>query len=139
MQRKVSGAWRILRNRGLSGVIRRIVWYAYRWWTSDHVWLGRVVEFSGNQVVIDGSRFDLSNPVIGTPQKAGFLLRNYENGERTALRLIPSAIGLPVIELGGSIGVVACISSQHFGNPERHVVVEANPALIPVLTANRDL
>lgn len=139
MLRKISGAWRILRSRGPVGVIRRIGWYANRWWTSDHWWLGRIVELTGNHAVVDGVRFDLSSPLIGTPQKAGFLLRNYEYGERAALQFIPLDIGLPLVEFGGSIGAMACSSSKHFGNPERHVVVEANPYMIPVLTGNRDL
>lgn len=139
MLQKITGAWRILRKRGLGGVIRRIGWYINRWWTSDHVWLGRIVELSGNRATIDGVRFDLSNPVIGTAQKAGFLLRNYEYGERAALPFMPRDLGLPLVEFGGSIGSMACSSSKYFGNPEQHVVVEANPYMIPVLTRNRDL
>jgi len=139
MLRKVKGAWRMLQTRGTGAVIRRVGWYVQRWWTSDHWWLGRIIELTGNRAVLDGLRFDLSSPVIGTPQKAGFLLRNYEYGERTGLAFIPSNLGLPLVEFGGSIGAMACAASKHFGNPEQHVVVEANPYMIPVLTRNRDL
>lgn len=139
MLQKITGAWRILRKRGLMGVVNRIIWYANRWWTSDHVSLGRIVELTGNRATIGGVHFDLSNPVIGTAQKAGFLLRNYEYGERAALPFMPRDIGLPLVEFGGSIGSMACSSSKYFGNPERHVVVEANPYMLPVLTRNRDL
>jgi FkbM family methyltransferase len=139
MLRKVKGAWRMLRTRGLGAVIGRIGWYRQRWWTSDHWWVGRIVELTGNRARLDGARFDLSSPLVGTPQKAGFLLGNYEYGERVILRRIPADIGLPIVELGGSIGVVACISNRYFDRPKHHVVIEANPYLIPVLTRNRDL
>ena len=58
MQRKVRGALRILHKRGLKGVIERIGWYINRWLTSDHWWLGRIVELTGNRAVVDGVRFD---------------------------------------------------------------------------------
>jgi FkbM family methyltransferase len=52
-------------------------------------------------------------------------------------RWLPSDI--PVIEFGGGLGAVSCLSSRKLDDPSRHVVVEANPAMATVLEHNRDL
>jgi FkbM family methyltransferase len=61
----------------------------------------------------------------------------YEHEEREAIRcyLPPES---PVIELGASQGVVSCITNRILNDRNRHVVVEANPFLVPLLTRNRD-
>jgi FkbM family methyltransferase len=61
----------------------------------------------------------------------------YENEEREAIKRYLSS-DLPVIELGGSQGVVACITNRVLKAKTLHVVVEANPNVIPLLTRNRD-
>ena len=63
---------------------------------------------------------------------------DYELPERFAVKryLRPST---PVVELGASLGVVSCAINRRLSNPERHVAVEANPAVLPILTGNRDL
>jgi len=43
-----------------------------------------------------------------------------------------------VIELGGCIGVVACVTNRILARPMNHIVVEANPSLIPYITINRE-
>ena len=60
----------------------------------------------------------------------------YEAPERFAVRhfIHPS---LPVIELGASIGVVSCLLNRRLRHPADHVVVEANPRVLPVLEENR--
>lgn len=98
---------------------------------------GFVVQARGNQVVIDDSRFSLDSPCISTYAKGGFTSASYEAAERKAIAqyLDPA---LPVVEFGGAVGVVACLTNRKLVDPRRHVVVEANPQLIPLLTANRD-
>jgi FkbM family methyltransferase len=44
-----------------------------------------------------------------------------------------------VLELGGCLGVVSCTTNQLLRDRSRHVVVEANPLLIPWLFRNREL
>ena len=44
-----------------------------------------------------------------------------------------------MIELGGSMGVVACVTNLLLKNPTAHVVVEANPLAIPQLELNKRL
>jgi FkbM family methyltransferase len=107
------------------------------WRSRDHWWLGRIVELIGNTVSIDGSRFFVGAPVIGTALKSHLLLGDYETGERAAIaRLVNPS--LPVIELGGCLGVVAALTNRRLLRRDRHVVVEANPDLLPVLRRNRD-
>ena len=44
---------------------------------------------------------------------------------------------LPVVELGGSIGVVACVTNRLLKDRTAHLVVEANPLAIPHLERNK--
>lgn len=44
----------------------------------------------------------------------------------------------PVIELGGSLGVVACFCNKRLNDPSQHVVVEAHPHIASLLESNRD-
>jgi len=61
----------------------------------------------------------------------------YEGPERTAAkRYIRSDI--PVVEFGGSLGVVSCVLNRRLKNPRHHVVVEANPHVLPALLENRN-
>ncbi len=65
-----------------------------------------------------------------------FLFGDYEQYERKAVLEYLSP-GLPVIELGACLGVVSCITNKRLQHPKRHVVVEANPAVVPFLKRNR--
>jgi len=44
-----------------------------------------------------------------------------------------------VLELGGCLGVVSCVTNKRLGAKACHVVVEANPNCIPPLTRNKEL
>lgn len=128
--RRIAGGivWRL-------AVFRRQVAH---WWNHDHVWLGRLVEWSGNRVCLDGCRFDVSHRQISSALRDRLLRGRYERAERAILRdwLDPAA---PVIELGGGIGVIATLINRRLHDPTRHFVVEANPALIPVIHTQRTL
>ncbi len=64
--------------------------------------------------------------------------QKYESAERHAVaRYLRRDI--PVVELGGSMGVVACVTNKLLKDPTAHVVVEANPLAIPHLELNRKL
>jgi FkbM family methyltransferase len=61
----------------------------------------------------------------------------YEGPERfAAKRYIRRDI--PVVEFGGSLGVVACVLNRRLKNPGHHIVVEANPQILPTLLENRN-
>ena len=106
------------------------------WIDRDHEWIGGIVESHGDRASLDGCTFFLGHPVIPTSLKSRFITGRYEKSERYAVSKYLSGHN-PVIELGGSIGVVACITNRKLKDPSRHVVVEANPGLIPILEAHR--
>lgn len=86
-------------------------------------------------VVLDGCTFDVAS-LPNASIKVALLNESYEGPERRSVRkhIDPD---LPVIELGGCIGVVACITNKLLSDPTAHVVVEASPAAFPHLAGNR--
>lgn len=138
--KKFVTARRVFRTRGIAGIAAVLkTKYVDMWLGKQHNWCyGKLVEVWGNVVTIDGCSFSLDSPAIATKIKSSFLFGEYEKPEREAIRrfLDPS---LPVVEFGGSVGVVSCLTNRNLCDPRRHVVVEANRALIPVLEKNRDL
>ncbi len=84
---------------------------------------------------LDGCTFDLGR-LPNFPTKLLLLNKTYEDLERRAVHqfIRPE---LPVIELGACIGVVACITNKLLHDPSAHVVVEANPNVLPHLNGNR--
>ncbi|NLH80175.1 MAG: FkbM family methyltransferase [Phyllobacteriaceae bacterium] len=81
----------------------------------------------GARVELDGEIFDLPAWIPASIRRA---MRDgsYEAPERRFVAdHLPS--DLPVVELGGSIGVVGRFVGRKIGPGRRHLVVEANPAL----------
>ena len=138
--KKLATAKRVFQTRGFAGIGATLkTKYADKWLGKEHNWCyGKFVELRGNEVTIDGCLFSLDSDAIATKIKSSFLFGEYEKPEREAIRrfLDPN---LPVVEFGGSVGVVACITNRRLADPRHHIVVEANPALIPILKKNRDL
>jgi len=124
---------RQLRPAGLAVALAR--WLART--PFDNRWvMGRLVEIGGNHVTVEGLTFSVDNPLITTREKSQLYLGLHEAPEIALAHrhLVP---GLPVIELGGGIGVVACIINRKLTHPGDHIVVEPNPDLIPTLETNR--
>ena len=107
------------------------------WCEREHWWAGMLVVCAGNVVRLDSCTFQVSHPAIRTASKSLLLLGGYERAEREILKAYLNR-SLPVVELGGSIGVVACVTNKLLRDPHKHVVVEANPDLIGVMNANRE-
>ena len=61
----------------------------------------------------------------------------YEGEERFASKRYIRR-DIPVVEFGGCLGVVACLTNRRLSNRVNHVVVEANPETVPILFENRD-
>lgn len=126
--RKVLTALRIFREEGIGGLASA---------TIDRIdlWLKLFLARKITSVTLDGCTFPL-DAVPNTPMKRALLQQEYEALERRAIlqHLNPN---LPVIELGGCIGVVACITNRRLVHPQSHVVVEANPNAVPLLDRNR--
>lgn len=98
----------------------------------------RWAERFGNKARVDGVTIDLDNRLLLTFFKGTIIADIYEKNERQIIQHHLPA-DEPVIELGASIGVVSCTVNRRLAAPDRHVVVEANPELIPTLKKNRDL
>ena len=79
--------------------------------------------FGSGGIEVEGLRNDVLNGV-------------FETFERSAVQRYTSP-ALPVVELGGCMGIVSCITNRRLTNPSAHVVVEANPMVIPLLRKNR--
>jgi FkbM family methyltransferase len=129
---------RKLRDVGpLTLIKRRLAWYKQRF-QKDNWLVGRYVELSGNKVKIRGQRFFVDNPLIETRRKSWMYFGIYELSELDFVeRYIDPADA--VIEVGGSIGVVSCATNRKLSDPQKHIVVEANPGLIQTLKKNREL
>jgi FkbM family methyltransferase len=94
------------------------------------------VAWLGNRVRLDGCTFSVDNPSVSAVAKARLWSGAYEAPERKALEYIDPT--LPVVELGGNIGVVACLADKRLRPGTLHVVVEPNAAVLPTLLKNRD-
>jgi len=149
--KKYATARRLLQTEGAKAVLqegysqanqkldkRKIEGWVEKWVRGiDNPWLGRLIEARGDMVKIQGCAFSVRNPAITTDVKSRFLFGRYEKPERQALKkfLDPE---LPVVEFGAAIGVIACLTNKRLSDPKKHVVVEANPDLLPLLEENRD-
>jgi FkbM family methyltransferase len=105
----------------------------------DYLWFRLQVLTKENKqrVQLDGCTFDLTGIPNGST-RVQMITNQYESSERQAIvRYLNREI--PVIELGGSMGVVACVTNKLLKDPSAHVVVEANPLAIPRLEKNRKL
>lgn len=75
-------------------------------------------------------------PVMDQPGFANALLRGKYEAEEAALILSHLPPDRPVIELGGSLGIVSALIGSRLGAGVPHVIVEANGALLPACAAN---
>jgi FkbM family methyltransferase len=143
--RKIRTAKQVFQARGVKGIALVLFkeklmhqWYMFiRWLREGNWWVGKLVEIKGNVVSIDGCEFSVRSPAISTAFKSYFFFDCYELAEREALNhyLDPC---LPVVELGGAMGVISCLTNRRLHDPLKHVVVEANPEILPLLKDNRD-
>jgi FkbM family methyltransferase len=86
----------------------------------------------------EGMTFEIPKEHTDLAMRGKFTVDTYELPERVlAKRHLPRTA--TILELGGCIGVVACVINHLLQQPRRHVVVEANPSIIPTLRRNRDL
>jgi FkbM family methyltransferase len=80
--------------------------------------------------------FEVPSSLTDVSFRGWFTLGRYEREERRYLAkyLQPDA---SVLELGACLGVVSGLTNSLLEDPTRHVVVEANPAMIPWIKQNR--
>ncbi len=136
MVTSLSSAFRFLRVHGpvkfVTTAFRVLVekWEAFA--------LKKKIQMRGASKVVelDHCRFALAE-LPNTSMKLELLSGRYEKPEREAVLhyLQPH---WNVIELGGCIGVVSCITNKLLENPANHLVLEVNPLVLPFLKSNRD-
>lgn len=126
LSKKVATAYGLFRDGGVKKV------YDYSW-----LRLQLLARGHKNKVRIDRCTFSLEGITDGS-SRIELITHNYEAPERRAIARYARR-DLPVIELGGSIGVVSCITNKLLQNPTAHLVVEANPLAIPHLERHRKI
>lgn len=103
------------------------------------LWLAGVyfTLFKNGKVVLNGVELVIPKSMTDIQLRGQLQVGFYEREERRHLKkyLDPQAC---VLELGGCLGVVSCITNRMLQNPENHVVVEANPELIKHLERNKN-
>jgi FkbM family methyltransferase len=127
---------RKLQEKGLREIISGRWRWAKQSFQMDNWCIGRLVELCGNRVPFNGITLDLDNPLIPTPSKSTLLFGIYETAELDLTRRFIDR-SIPTVELGGSIGGIACVTNRLLANPDKHVVVECNPTLVETLAKNR--
>lgn len=87
----------------------------------------------GSRCKLEGETFEVP-ALIASHVKHSIRSGEYEAAERSLIaRCLPEE--LPVIELGGSLGIVSRFIGRRIGPDRRHVIVEANPSLDKVCLA----
>jgi FkbM family methyltransferase len=86
----------------------------------------------------NGLTFEIPLKHTTRAMRGRFAADTYELPERQLIlkHLAPDS---HVLELGGCIGVVSCLVNSLLTDRHAHIVVEANPFLIPFLERNRDV
>jgi FkbM family methyltransferase len=125
-------------REGIATILaRRYRWYR-SWLMIHNTTVGKLVELTGNRVWIDGFKFSVDCPEVSRAHKSTLWFGLHEIEERALLhRHLPA--GFPVVELGGGLGVISCLTNRKLACPAEHIVVEASPAMAKLLERNRDL
>lgn len=92
-------------------------------------------------VKTNGWKFDFHGIQVEVPKDSRLALTNalikkkYESEEAELIsRYLPS--NMPVLELGGSLGIVSSLIGKHLDIETAHFIVEANPNLIEICSKN---
>jgi FkbM family methyltransferase len=98
---------------------------------------GRAFDRRGGLGSCDGLVFAVPHELTTLETRGEFFLRRYEAVERRFARryVTPDAT---VLELGGCLGVVACVVNRRLADCRRHIVFEPHPAIAGYLEQNRE-
>lgn len=130
LSRVLSTANKVRHEEGMGGLVSAV-------WKRAELSMRLFALVNTQAVTIDGCVFGYKS-LPNTSMKLELLRGDYEGFERHAVRQFVRR-EYPVVELGGCIGVVSCITNRILDNPKAHVVVEANPLAIPNLQENKSL
>lgn len=99
---------------------------------------GFIFDLGGSRFHADGCTFAIPRDVTTRAYRACFLRGSYESEERELIRRWVRSEDR-VIELGGCLGIVSCVTNKLLADRTAHVVVEANPFCIGSLYRNKEL
>jgi FkbM family methyltransferase len=99
---------------------------------------GLLFDLKGGRFRADGCTFAVPKHLTTRSYRACFLRGDYEEEERALIRKLVKPEDT-VLEFGACLGVVSCVTNRLLRDRSRHVVVEANPKLIPSIYKNRAL
>src|SRR5260370_15394982 len=100
--------------------------------------IGFGFDLTGSIYRVDGCRFEIPVHLTDRNYRSAFVLGEYEAGKRKLIREFLRSEDR-VIELGGGIGVLSSLVNPRRIWRTHHLVVEANPELIPLLKLHRKL
>ena len=86
---------------------------------------------------VDGSEFEIPRDLTWTSER-GILISKNEPEERELVRKFIRSDD-SVLEIGGCLGIVSCVTNKLLRDNTRHVVVEGNPFCIPAICRNREI
>jgi FkbM family methyltransferase len=99
---------------------------------------GMLFDLSGGRFKADGCIFEVPRHLTTRKYRSCFWVDDYESGERALIRKFVRPTD-QVLEMGACLGVVSCVTNKLLADKSRHVVVEANPNVIPFIYRNRAL
>ena len=99
---------------------------------------GLIFDLCGGKFKMDGCTFMIPKDQTSLAYRSTFLSDLYEVDDLEVVRRCIKPAD-HVLELGGCMGIVSCITNKLLVDKSRHIVVEANPFCIPTLHRNRDL
>lgn len=128
---------RVFQQDGPRGAFALMLQKLLMTWRRGEVWeLGKFIGTPSKIARLDGCKFTIDPAVVPANVTYLLLTNQYEQPEREALKTFLDP-HVPVVELGACAGVVSCVTNRRLTDSERHVVVEANPAMLPLLEENR--
>jgi FkbM family methyltransferase len=94
--------------------------------------------FKRGHVKLDGLKFEIPKDATTRRLRARFLTDAHEISERTLARnhIAPEAC---VLELGGGLGIVACMVNNMLNTPTAHVVVDPDPRSLAAMERNKEI
>lgn len=118
----------------VSRTVRKAMRFRQSWRDYRDGWLFDLFE---REYRTEGLEFEVPRNHTRLRDRARFRTDTHESHERRLIKEYLPADG-SVLELGACLGVVSCVVNRLLVDRTRHVAVEPNRELIPVLTRNRD-
>jgi FkbM family methyltransferase len=99
---------------------------------------GWIFDVKGGLFRADGCVFSIPKHLTTRNYRACFFRGDYEEEERELVKKYVRPDDA-VLEFGACLGIVSCVTNRLLRDKARHVVVEANPKVIPSIYQNRAL